>query len=226
MQKIVLSLGGSLFAGDVFNVEYLKKIKKIIFDSTRRNYFYIVVGGGKLCRNYQSYSRKIGKVSNFDLDLLGIQATRLNAEIVRSMFGKCSSEEIFLDPNKTSKFSPTKKIQVGGGWRPGNSTDYVATYLAVKNGVKMVINLTNVDYIYDKDPNKFTDAKKLEKIGWRVLREIFGNKWIPGLHLPFDPIACQLAEKNHLTVAILNGNNLANLNAFLQGKKFKGTVIS
>ena len=114
---------------------------------------------------------------------------------------------------------------VAAGWRPGWSTDYVATILAERLGAKTLINLSNIKYVYDKDPNKFKSAKKFDKISWPAFRIIVGNKWDPGLNAPFDPIASQLAQKLGLKVIIAEGKNINNLAKILNNKKFIGTII-
>ncbi|MCX6740514.1 MAG: UMP kinase, partial [Candidatus Parcubacteria bacterium] len=86
-------------------------------------------------------------------------------------------------------------------------------------------NLTNTDYVYDKDPNKFTDAKPIEQINWPDFIKLVGTKWNPGAHVPFDPIASQMAAKLKLEVAILNGNNIWNLTSYINGGSFIGTII-
>ena len=94
---------------------------------------------------------------------------------------------------------------VAGGWKPGWSTDYVASIIAQEYGVRTVINLSNIDYVYDSDPKKNKDAKKIAEIKWKEFRKIVGNKWKPGLNMPFDPIASQKGEQLGLEVAIMNG---------------------
>jgi uridylate kinase len=97
--------------------------------------------------------------------------------------------------------------------------------LAKNFGVKKIVNLTNIDYVYDKDPRKFKDAKKIEKISWKDFRKIVGDKWDPGLNVPFDPVASKDAEKLKLEVAIINGKSLDNFERYLNNEKFIGTVI-
>ena len=111
------------------------------------------------------------------------------------------------------------------GWRPGFSTDYDAIILAKYMNIKQVINLSNIDFVYDKDPKKFPDAKKIEKISWKDFRKIVGDKWDPGMNAPFDPIASKIAQEENIEVAIMNGKDLTNLENYLNGKEFKGTVI-
>lgn len=223
MKKIVISLGGSLFAKEKTDIAYLKKFQKLILSNIKNHKFYIVTGGGNQCRIYQGYAKKLSKASSEDLDWIGIQVTRLNAMVVKSMFGKYSDKEIFLTPQEAVKSK--SKIVVGGGWKPGWSTDYVAVYIAKLIKADTVLNLSNVDYICDKDPNKYKDAKAYEKMSWKELRSLVGSRWTPGLNMPFDPIACKLAEKEKLTVVILNGKKLNNINKFFLDQPFQGTTI-
>jgi uridylate kinase len=114
---------------------------------------------------------------------------------------------------------------VAAGWRPGFSTDYDAVLLAKYFKIKKVINLSNIDFVYDKDPKKFPGAKKITGISWADFRKMVGNKWDPGMNVPFDPVASQTAQEIGLEVAIMNGRSLKNLENYIEGKKFKGTVI-
>jgi len=52
-------------------------------------------------------------------------------------------------------------VVVAGGWKPGWSTDYDAITLCQDYGINTVINMTNVDQVYEKDPKKYPDAKPL-----------------------------------------------------------------
>ena len=114
---------------------------------------------------------------------------------------------------------------VAAGWRPGWSTDYVATILAERLGAKTVINLSNIKYVYSSDPKKNKDAKKIKEINWHDFRKIVGNKWDPGLNMPFDPVASKHAEELGLKVIIAEGKNIKNLENIFEGKEFQGTLI-
>ena len=91
--------------------------------------------------------------------------------------------------------------------------------------MKKIINLSNIDFVYDKDPAKFKDAKKIRQISWKDFRQIVGSRWNPGTNAPFDPIASKFAEENKMEVIIANGKNMDNLKNILEGKEFLGTVI-
>ena len=93
-------------------------------------------------------------------------------------------------------------------------------------GAKRIINLSNIDYVYDSDPKINSNAKKIEKISWKDYKALIPKEWNPGLNSPFDPIASKIAEEEKMKVAILNGKNISNLEKYLNGKDFIGTVIS
>lgn len=225
MKKLfIISLGGSLINPGQPDVKFLKKFRSLIFNQTKKgNRFILITGGGKLCRNFQDTLKQITKPSPNDLDWMGISSTWLHADLVRLMFGKLAHPIIIKDPNKKVAFR--EKILLAGGWMPGRSTDDDAVRLAKMYGFRTVINLSNIDYVYTKDPRKFKDAKKIETISWKEFRKIVGSKWDPGKNAPFDPTATKLAEKLKLKVIIANGKNFKNLNNILDDNKFIGTLI-
>ena len=225
-KRIVVSLGGSIVVPEDIDVKFVKKFKELINSLLRQGFsFILVTGGGRTCRKYQKALRDIGSVSKNDLDWMGIKATRLNGELIKLVFQKSAYQEIVTNPEKVSG-NIKDKIIVAAGWKPGWSTDYMAVKLAAKFKAKTVINLSNIDYVYDKDPKKFTDAKPIHEATWKEFKKLVGGKWTPGANLPFDPIASKLAEKEKIEVAIMNGRKMVNLRNFLEGRKFVGSVIS
>ncbi|MDD5043420.1 MAG: UMP kinase [Patescibacteria group bacterium] len=224
-KKVVISLGGSLvYTKSGIDDNFLRKFRNFIVAQTKRNVkFIIVVGGGVLARNYQEVVRKIKTASDVDLDWAGIMATRANASLVKIALGNLCEDQIAINLNGTIKWS--KKVLVAAGWKPGWSTDYDAVYLADKFKIKTVVNLSNVDFIYDKNPLKYKTARPQKELSWREYLKIVGNKWVPGSNLPFDPIASQLGKKKKIRAVFLNGRNFVNLERCLGGKSFKGSVI-
>jgi uridylate kinase len=207
-ETIVISLGGSLIIPDNIDVDFLKDFKKLILSHTEKGKkFVIITGGGKICRRYQDVAREISNPTDAELDMLGIRALNLNAELVRILFREC------------------KGIEIYGAEKPGNSTDFVAVSLAKKNNANIVINLSNTDYVYDSDPKTNPNAKKFEQISWPEYRKLIPKDWNPGLNSPFDPIASELAEKEGMEVVIMNGKPIDNLAKYLNGEKFLGTTI-
>lgn len=221
----ILSLGGSLIAppGGI-DWKFLKEFRALILNEIKRDKrFFIITGGGTTCRIYNQAAKNVTNPLTEDLDWMGIQATHLNAYLLKSIFRTHAYDGIIKSP--TEHVKSKRMIVVGGGWRPGWSTDFVATTIAQEYKIKTIINLSNIDYAYDKDPRKFKDAKKINQINWREFRKLVGDKWSPGLSTPFDPIASRQAENLKLKVIILNGKKIKNLKKCLDNKKFQGTVI-
>lgn len=223
---LVLSVGGSLVVppGGIDHA-FLSDFKKLIHKHVKKGWrFVIVVGGGGTARQYQEAARKAGKLTRDDLDWLGIHSTRLNGHLMRTVLRDVAHPVMIKDPTVT--FAKWKQpVLVAAGWKPGWSTDYVATRLAKRLGAKVVINLSNIDYLYNKDPNKHKDAEQICDISWKDFRKMVGDTWDPGMNVPFDPVASRLAHHNDIHVAILNGKNLKNIDALLSGKSFEGTMI-
>lgn len=224
-KKIVMSLGGSLVVPEEIDTEYLKSFVPFIKKYVDNGYsFLLIIGGGKMARKYGDAVKKLTNPTNTDLDWLGIAITKANAELVRISFEDLAYERIIQDPESIPETQ--KSIIVGGGWKPGNSSDLAAIRAAKSIGAKTIINLTNIDYVYDSDPNKNTEAKPIENISWVDFLLLFpDNNWIPGSNRPFDPIASCEAQNNGQEVVILNGHNLENIGNYLEGKTFKGTLI-
>jgi uridylate kinase len=224
----VLSLGGSLVVPDggidtEFLIAFNKFIRQQISEKNRR--FFLVVGGGTTTRHYQKAAQAVKGtlIDNDDLDWLGIHATRLNAHMIRVIFRDIAHSHVIKHYEIIRKVD--EPVVVAAGWKPGWSTDYCAITLCQDYGIKSAINMTNVDQVFDKDPKKFPDAKPMIKMEWKEYCKMAGDKWIPGMNLPFDPIASKLAMDLGVTVRILNGRNLGNLAQALDGKAFKGTTI-
>ena len=221
-ETIIISLGGSVVAPKDIDVGFLKEFKKCLEAYFNAKKFVVFVGGGKIARIYQKALKEFG-AKDTEMDWIGINASRMNAEVIKNVFGNRSYSKVITDPSK--KINANKDILVAAGWKPGWSTDYCSVMMAKTLGAKTVINLTNIDYVYDKDPNKFKDAKKIENISWPDFQKIVGDKWSPGLSTPFDPRASKLAKKLKLKVIVINAWHLERLKDFLSNKKFIGTII-
>jgi uridylate kinase len=223
----IISLGGSLIVPNGIDSDFLSDFKKLIVQKVEEGHkFILVTGGGMTARNYIEAIGEIDEIDNEDKDWIGIHSTRLNAQLIRTIFKKHAHPRINKNPHDLEDFYISKNpILVAAGWRPGNSTDLIAIMLAKYLGVKRVVNLSNIDYVYDDDPRKNPDAKMIEKISWTDFRKMVGNEWDPGMNVPFDPVASKLAHEEEIEVGVVNGHNFESLENFIDRKEFKGTVI-
>jgi len=223
MYKII-SVGGSIVIPKTgFNIRFLKQFRELIIKEARRGgRFILIVGGGATCRQYQSTLKKAVKTNNETLDWMGIHATILNANFIRLLFGEYAYKEVVTNPTK--KIKTNKPIIVGAGWKPGCSSDKDAILAAKTYGAKEVINLSDIDFVYDKDPSKNKNAKSIRKMEWSEFLKMF-NGWSPGKNAPFGPPAAKMAQKLGISVKILNGKRLVELRKAIKDQGFNGTII-
>ena len=227
MQKtFVISLGGSLVCPEAGRVDtvFLKKFRAVVLRYIKRgNRFAIIVGGGKLARVWQNAARTLGVKNSDALDWVGIRATQANMELVRVIFGREAVSHVVMDPHEKPDIF---RILFGAGFKPGVTSDYDAVVRAKTVGAHTVINLSNVPYVYDKDPRKHKSANPLRTLSWTQYLGMIGGRFAPGMNAPFDPIASKTAYRAGISVAFMDGRDVKNFERFLQGKKFNGTIIS
>jgi len=228
-KPFVISVGGSLVhPREGVSVPFLKGLNSFIRSEIKENpdlQFFLVVGGGVLARNYRDAGKDVvgHELSRDDLDWLGIHATKLNAHLVRTIFRDIAHPYVIKHYEIIRKVD--EPVIVAAGWKPGWSTDYCNTIICEDYKAHTIINLSNIEKVYDSDPNKNPDAKPIDKITWKEFRKLVGDEWIPGLNAPFDPVASKRAEELGLTVVVMKGDNFKNLKNYLEGKEFVGTVI-
>ena len=223
---IVLSIGGSLIVPGEIDADFLSRLNAFIREHVKKGRrFFLVTGGGKTARKYRDAGKAvIGTMTDDDLDWLGIHATRLNAHLLRTIFEDIAHPRIIENYDRRLR-DWEEPVVIGSGWKPGWSTDYDAVVLARDYGANLVMNLSNIEYVYDKDPRAYPDARPIEKMTWEEMENLLPTEWAPGINAPFDPVAAQLAKSLKLTVIVTN-DNFDNLNKILEGEHFKGTVIT
>lgn len=202
---IILSLGGSLIVPKTIDLKYLKSFKKTIEKYMPKFRFTIVCGGGHTARIYMDAISALGTNKNTKKDMIGIASSKINASLIMNLFHDTKSKEYLITPKK-----PTKDITISAGNKPGYSTDADAAMWAVAASKKLIINLTNIDHVYDRDP-KIKGAKKIKRIKIKEYLKLFNNTFRPGDHVPFDQVAAKIAAKNQIKVIITKGDNLESI---------------
>lgn len=223
----VLSLGGSIVAPDVPDAAFIKAFSDLakawlVPDAGRR--LIVVVGGGGPARSWQKAYREASILPEPDAqDWIGVMATRLNAQLIKAVFGGLCPQDVVTDPSAISIFGG--RVLVAGGWKPGFSTDYDAVILAERFQADTVVNLSNIAKVYTADPKLDPSAKPIDAISWADFRRIVGDEWSPGKNAPFDPIASKRAQEAGIKVICAAGRDLGNIQAILDGKPYVGTAI-
>ncbi|RLI73118.1 UMP kinase [Archaeoglobales archaeon] len=216
---IVLSLGGSIFG----NVDKIRQFAKVI-EEIECDKIFVVVGGGKIAREYINKARKLGADEAF-CDYLGIEVTRLNAMLLISAL-KSIAKKVPKDFVEAYELSKTSRIVVMGGTFPGHTTDATAALLAEFVNADLLLNATSVNGVYSADPKKDKDAKRFEKLTPNELVEIVRKGEIKaGSSNVIDLLAAKIIERSGIRTIIFLGEP-GNIKKVIEGDvKDIGTVI-
>ena len=200
-KRIVIKLSGKVFAMD--NVKALKDYAEFLVKISKICQPIVVAGGGNIARHYISHARSSG-ADESTLDELGIEISRLNAKLL-----------IYALKNKAYSHPPTTLqeirhavddglIVVAGGLHPGQSTNGTAALIAEKVHAEQFINATDVDGVYDMDPNKFKKAKKFKRIELRNLKNMLIHEdSVAGGYDLMDIVALKIIERSKIKTVIL-----------------------
>ncbi len=222
--KVVISLGGSVIVPNNVDIKYLDSFKKFINKISKNNKIIIITGGGKTARNYITPLEH----ERFDMksrSLIGIMATRINARLLASIFNIKKIPEKMIELKRIFK---RKNLVVSGAldFHPGMTSDGTAADVAQVIKADLLINITNVEGLYNKDPRKFKNAKFISNISFKdFFKKTKKIRFKAGQHFVLDSIAAKLIMKNKIKTIII-GQNINNINKIFLGKNFKGTVIS
>jgi len=223
---IVLSLGGSLIIPDDVDIKLLKQLKQIILKHTKKFKFIIVCGGGSIARKYIHALRESG-INQTLQGYAGISATRMNARFMNYLFNQDPQKGIPHTNRTLKKYLKKQDIVFCGAleYKPNQTSDSTSAQLA-KTFNAQFINLTNVNGLYDKNPHKFKSAKLISNINWKNFDKLAkASKFQPGQHFVLDQTASEIIMKEKIPTYIINGKKPQQLDNFLKGKKFTGTII-
>ena len=203
-KRIVIKL-----SGQVFGMEHTKELKDYAAFFVKQSKIcqpVLVAGGGKIARYFINHARSSG-ADESTLDELGIEISRLNAKLlIYALKGKAY-------PHPPTNLTEVKQavdsglIVVTGGLHPGQSTNGTAALIAEKINAAEFLNATDVDGIYDSDPNKNKKAKKFKRIELKSLRRLLvhENSMAGGYDL-MDIVALKVIERSKIKTKIIKSD--------------------
>jgi uridylate kinase len=222
MKNIVLSIGGSVVLSEELNVSFFKELANLLKKIGEKNKLFIIVGGGLVARRYIKLGRELG-FNEEQLDLVGIDVTRINARFLKNTLGDLNVE---VPISIHDAIMREDSIVVMGGTTPGHSTDMVGAEIAEKIQSDLFIIATNVDGIFNKDPNKYDDARLIREIEIDNLIDSFGTEWkSAGKNIVVDGPALKVIKRAKLNTCVINGKKLNQLENVLSFRNFEGTKI-
>ncbi|MEJ2259131.1 MAG: UMP kinase [Nitrosopumilaceae archaeon] len=203
-KRIVIKLSGRVFGMD--NVKLLKDYASFLVKISKICQPVVIAGGGNIARHYISHARSSG-ADESTLDELGIEISRLNAKLL-----------IYALKNKAYSHPPTTLqevrhavddglIVVAGGLHPGQSTNGTAALIAEKIKAEQFLNATDVDGVYDMDPNKNKKAKKFKQIELKNLKNMLVHEdSVAGGYDLMDIVALKIIERSKIKTRILKAD--------------------
>jgi uridylate kinase len=231
-KRVLLKLSGEQLAGkydggiDAELASWLaREVAKVVESGTQ---VVIMVGGGNYARGAQLAGHGIGRVT---ADNIGMLATIMNAVALADVFNhvgvsaraltNIKADQVadqFTHRRAISDLAKNHVVIVAGGiGRPYLTTDTAAVSLGLELDCNVVLKATKVDGVYDKDPMKFSDAKKIEHMSFD---EAVSN----GAIAVMDKAALGLAMEHKLCVIVFNALDEGNIARVASGKPV-GTKI-
>lgn len=226
MDIICISLSGNIVAGESgIKVQFIKKLEKLLKGYSSKYKFIITVGGGYASRLYITSTKSIIS-NNTLLDQIGIAFTRINALILKDLLSNLDVyPNVVASMEELKMATSTNSVAIMGGLIPGVSTDAVCALACEATNSKMLINVSNLAYIYDRPPSE-KGAKKLETLTHDKLLEIafkYDNR-IAGSNFIFDMFASKIAKRANLNIKFVS-DNIDDLEAAIQGRPYKGSMV-
>ncbi|HUG96864.1 MAG TPA: UMP kinase, partial [Nitrososphaera sp.] len=203
-ERVVIKLSGRVFGDDAAGE--LKKYARMLLDIGERIQPVVVAGGGKVARHYINIARGFGS-DEASLDILGIEVSRLNARLLIAALGDDAYPGVPVDLEQVGKAAAGGKVVVTGGLHPGQSTNATAALIAEKVKAKKFLNATDVDGIYDSDPNKNKNAKMFKDITVKKCLELLGSEnSVAGAYDLMDIVALKVIERSKIPTVVLKSD--------------------
>ena len=226
IEDVVISIGGSILLPEDEDTSRLTDLADMLKENIAKKNLYLVVGGGRIARQYIYWGRNLG-ADEATLDHLGIETSRLNARLLKIALGKECYPVPAKDFDEAISAGNHYPIVVMGGTHPGHTTDAVAAMLAERLGTKRLINATSVDGVYTSDPKKDEGAKRLEELSYDELIEIVSKSETgAGPNVVFDPLAARIIKRADINTYVLHGTDLGSLESAIRDEDFEGSRIT
>ena len=222
--RLVIRIGGSVVASPINTDLMIKYVEKILSLKAQGHEIVVVVGGGKLAREFIKVARELD-LEMKDQDEVAISVSRLFAQLFLKKFGAESCGKVALTLDDSAQCLEQVKIVVMGGLKPGITTDAVAALVAERVDADLLVKGTDQEGIYNKDPRKNPDAIKLDQISYAELQSVFSeSEHKAGIHQIVDPEAVKVLMRTRVKLVVVSGFEPENILAVVNGEKIGTTV--
>ncbi len=222
-KRIVIKLSGSIFSEER-NEDTIKKYAEMLTDISIDVQPIVIAGGGKIARHYINLARCLGS-DEASLDIMGIEVSRLNAKLLIAALGEEAYSQVPKNLEEVTIAAESGKIVIVGGLHPGQSTNATSALIAEKVRATRFLNATDVDGIYDLDPNTNRNAKLLNEITVSECMEILKDgSSMAGTYDLMDIVALKVIERSKIPTRVLR-SDITNIKDAVIGTHHIGTEI-
>lgn len=230
-KRILLKLSGEALAGKQgtgINTAVIKQIAVDVAEAYKAGVqIGLVIGGGNIYRGVAASAEGMDRAS---ADYMGMLATCINALALQDALEKegvptrvqtaiemAEIAEPYIRRRAIRHLEKGRLVIFGAGTgNPFFTTDTAASLRAMEINAQVIMKATKVDGIYDKDPAKYPDAKKFEKISYiDVLNR--------GLQV-MDSTAISMCMDNKLPIITFDLTQPGNILKAVQGENI-GTLV-
>jgi uridylate kinase len=222
--RIIFRIGGSVVASPI-NTDLMSKYVEILKSlKVQGHEVVVVVGGGTLAREFIGIAKNLG-LELPEQDEIAISVSRLFAQLFLKKFRDLACDKVALTLGEAADCLDEGKIVVMGGLKPGITTDAVAALVAERVGADLLVKGTDQDGIYDKDPRKYADAVKMDRLSFDDLQSVLSEAvHKAGIHQIIDPEAVKVLKRKRVKLIVVNGFKPDNILAAVKGEKVGTTV--
>ncbi len=222
--RVVVRVGGSVVASPL-NASLIGRYVDLLKTLREQDHEVIlVVGGGSLAREFIGVAADLGLVEA-DRDWVAIHVSRLFARLFVLCLGEASCGNVSVTLGDAVACLRGGRVVVMGGLRPGMTTDAVAALVGERVKADLLVKASNVDGIYTRDPKKYSDAEKLDKLRFDDLERLFEeDRHRAGINQILDPEAVKILRRIRLRTVVVNGFDEGNVLSAVKGERV-GTVI-
>jgi uridylate kinase len=203
--RVVIKLSGSIFGQDA-NHDSIRKYAEMLNDISNSVQPIVIAGGGKIARYYINLARNLGS-DEANLDILGIEVSRLNAKLLIIALGDQAYSKVPKNLEEIAVAIASRKIVIAGGLHPGQSTNATSALIAETSKASSFVNATDVDGIYDSDPNTNPDARLFKEITVNECMEILRvESAMAGTYNLMDIIALKVIERSKIPTRVVRSD--------------------
>lgn len=223
-QRVVIKLSGSIFSQDT-DYAKIRKYAEMLSDISNRVQPIVIAGGGKVARHYINLARNLGS-DEANLDIIGIDVSRLNAKLLITALGDQAYSRVPKNLEEVAIAVDSSKIVIAGGLHPGQSTNATSALIAETSKASSFVNATDVDGIYDSDPNTNTKARLFKEITVNECMEILRvESAMAGTYDLMDIIALKVIERSKIPTRVVRSDT-SDIRDAVDGKDIGTKIIT